>query len=132
MSARVDITSGDAMGIAELRTALQAAGVLFAADPAPVELLAKSLADGAFTARGVVIAHGRPAAPGRDGYFDPAFPVGIQAGHLDESGTIDFFDRELLKPVQADDYLGQLHPPTPGTPGKRVDGSEIKVDACAV
>ena len=129
MSAAADITSGDAMGISELRTTLQAAGVLFVADPAPVELLAKSLADGNFRARGVVIARGRPAAPGRDGYFEPAFSVGIQSGHLDASGTIDFFDRELLKPVQADDYLGRLHPPSPGTPGKRVDGSEIKVDS---
>ena len=129
MSATADVTAGAAMTVSELRAALEAARVVFAVDPAPLDLLSKNLTDGAYHARGLVVARGRPAVPGRDGFFAPAFSVGIQAGHLDESGTIDFFDRELLKPVQVDDLLGQVHPPATGMPGKRVDGSEIKVDS---
>lgn len=127
MLATADIAAGPAMGVQELRTALQAARVVFSHDPALLNELARKLADAKFSARAVVVARGREAVTGRDGYFEPAFSVGIQAGHVDESGTIDFFDRELLKPLQADEYVGQLHQPVQGVAGKRVDGVEIKV-----
>jgi uncharacterized protein (DUF342 family) len=127
MSVTADVVPGAAMDLKSISATLQGAHVVFVDDPAPIQELAKKLADPAFSARGLVIARGRPAKPGRDGYFEPAFSVGIQAGHVDPSGTIDFFDRELLKPLQADEYVGTLHPPVVGVPGKRVDGAEIKV-----
>jgi uncharacterized protein (DUF342 family) len=40
---------------------------------------------------------------------------------------MDFFDRELLKPLTVDEYLGQLHQPVNGIPGRRLDGTDIKV-----
>lgn len=129
MSVAADITAGAASGMNELSAALQAAGIVFNVDPAPIAELAQKLADGAFTAHNVVIARGLEAKPGHDGYFEPAFPVGIQPGHLDATGTMDFFDRELLKPVSAGDYIGQIHQPVNGLPGKRVDGAEVKVAA---
>ena len=76
-----------------------------------------------------VIARGRAAVPGKDGYFEPAFHAGVQAGHLNADGTMDFFDRELLKSFERDTCVGQLHSPLPGIAGKRLDGSEIKVQA---
>src|SRR5262245_61723977 len=129
MTVTADIAPGPACGMPELQAALQAARVVFVADPAAIEELARKLADDKLSARNLVIAHGVPAQPGRDGYFEPAFHVGIQAGHIDASGTMDFFDRELLKPLAEADYIGQLHQPVAGAPGRRVDGSEIKVAA---
>lgn len=128
MTATADVVAGAAMAMQDLRAALQAAHVVFAEDPAPLNELARKLVDTTFSARGVLIARGREPVAGRDGYFEPAFSVGIQAGHVDEAGTIDFFDRELLKPLLADDYVGKLHQPVVGIPGKRVDGAEIKVN----
>ena len=129
MTVTADIAPGPACGMPELQAALQAARVVFVADPAPLAELAGKLADSKLGVRNLVVAHGRPAQPGRDGYFEPAFHVGIQAGHIDASGTMDFFDRELLKPLAAAEYIGQLHQPVAGAPGRRVDGSEIKVAA---
>ncbi len=40
---------------------------------------------------------------------------------------MDFFDRALLKPVAEGDFIGQLHAPSAGQPGRRLDGVELKV-----
>ena len=127
MSATAEIAAGPACGPNELRAALQAARVAFVAAPAPLAALAQKLADEKYTAHGLVVAQGEEARPGKDGFFEPAFHVGIQAGHVNESGTMDFFDRELLKPLAHDEYLGHLQQPVTGVPGRRVDGSVIKV-----
>ena len=129
MAVTADITAGAACGVNELRAALQAANVVFIADAKLIQELAQRLADPQFTAHAIVVAQGAPARPSRDGYFEPAFHVGIQPGHVDESGTMDFFNRELLKPLAAEEYVGQLHAPVQGVPGKRVDGAELKVAA---
>jgi uncharacterized protein (DUF342 family) len=127
MTVTAAIAPGAPAGIQELQAALAQAGVVFLADLADMHEVAASLADAKFSTQDKIIARGQPALPGKDGYFEPAFHVGIQPGHLDASGTMDFFDRELLKPVQQDDYVGQLHQPIAGSAGRRVDGSAIPV-----
>ena len=123
------IAAGPAMGMTELQHALASARVVFGTDPVQLTALAQSLADPAYVATQLDIARGLPAVPGKPGYFEPAFHVGIQPGHVDDDGTINFFDRELLKTFARDEYVGQLHQPVPGTPGRRVDGSDIAVSA---
>src|ERR1700712_3516847 len=128
MSALAEISRGPACGLAELQAAVSAAGVSAnRLDSVALDALAKQLDNLAFEKPSVLVARARPAAPGIDGYFEPAFPMGIQPGHVDESGAMDFSDRELLKPLTQGDYVGQLHQPVQGEAGMRVDGSEIKV-----
>jgi len=127
MSVLATVGPGAAAGAAELQAVLASARVVFLVDPAGAAELAAALADPKYTTVDELIGRGQPAVAGKDGYFEPAFHVGIQPGHISEQGTMDFFDRELLKPLAQDEYAGQLHAPVPGVNGRRVDGVEIKV-----
>jgi len=55
----------------------------------------------------------------------PFFERGIQPGVLREDGTMDFQERDLLKPVGANELVARLEPPVPGVPGTRVDGTSL-------
>jgi uncharacterized protein (DUF342 family) len=129
MTVTADVTPGAPAGITDLRAALAAARVVYMVDQTGVTQLAASLSDPKFSTVGKIIAHGQDAMPGKDGFFEPAFHVGIQPGHVGADGKIDFFDRELLKPVVDGAYVGTLHKPQPGRPGRRVDGGELKIAA---
>src|SRR5437879_921473 len=101
MSATADIVAGDASGLAELQAALASAHVVVCSlESVAVTATAEKLTNPGYAEQSVLIAEGLPATQGRDGYFEPAFHVGIQPGHISEDGTMDFFDRELLKPVE--------------------------------
>jgi uncharacterized protein (DUF342 family) len=124
LSASARVFSGPPMGEAEIREALESAGVVFGVRQDAVERLAAELTDELFTVSAFVLAEGAYAEPGKDGYFVPAFVAGIQPGHVREDGTMDFLDRELLKPVAQGTVLGHLHKASAGQTGRRVDGSE--------
>jgi uncharacterized protein (DUF342 family) len=129
MSVTATITPGAAAGARELQAALANARVVFMVDRAACAELEQALSKPEYRVQNKVIARGQDAVPGRDGYFEPNFHAGIQPGHIGDNGAMDFFDRELLKPVDQDEYIGQLHQPIQGIAGRRVDGSEIKVAA---
>src|SRR5690349_24837218 len=101
MSATLRVTQGPSAGAPELDLALALARVLVGIDEELRGQVADRLVDEQFTLDETVIARGQPPQPAEDGYFVPAFHVGIEPGHVRPDGTMDFLDRELLKPVQA-------------------------------
>lgn len=127
LSAWARVIAGPPAGEAEIRAALASAGVSFGVNEAAVLRLAADLTDELCTPSDFLLAEGEHAEPGIDGSFVPAFVAGIQPGHVREDGTMDFFDRELLKPVASGSVVGQLYRAVPGRAGRRVDGSEIAV-----
>jgi uncharacterized protein (DUF342 family) len=127
LSATLRVISGPVAGEAELYAAIQTAGVVFGVQHETVRRLAAELADELFTVDAAVIAEGVRALPGNDGYFVPAFSAGIQPGHVRDDGTMDFLDRELLKPVAVGAVVGRLHAAIEGVVGRLVDGGELAV-----
>jgi uncharacterized protein (DUF342 family) len=127
LSAAVRVFSGPPAGEADVYEALRAAGVVFGVQADAIARLAVQLTDELFTVDGYLVATGERAVPGSDGYFVAAFSAGIQPGHVREDGTMDFLDRELLKPVAAGAVLGHMHAASPGSAGRLVDGSEQSV-----
>jgi uncharacterized protein (DUF342 family) len=87
--------------------------------------IAEALADLDFACDEVMIASGIMPQPGQDARLELGFAEGIQAGHVREDGSVDYHDRDLLKPICCGDVLGVVHPATPGTAGQRVDGTAI-------
>ena len=129
MVAIATIEPGEPAGAVELEAALVGAGVGFGVDEAVCRALGDSLADPGFHEAQVEVACGRRVEPGTDGFFEPSFHVGIQAGALREDGKIDFWDRELLKPVAEGTLVGRLHSPVEGVAGQRVDGGIVPAAA---
>ena len=129
MTALASVKAGAREGTAELDAALMAAGVVHGLDQAVYAVLVDALDREESTATELEIAHGTAAGPSCDGRFEPAFQPGLQPGHLREDGTMDFHDRELLKPISTGEALGRLHPPVQGSPGLRVDGKRTAAKA---
>jgi uncharacterized protein len=125
LSALVSIGAGPVASEAELRRALEDAGVVAGIDEAAVAQVALDLLDPAFEVRRALVARARPPRAGEAERFEPFFLDGLQPGHVREDGTLDFHDRELLKPVGAGDPIGRVWPARPGVDGQRVDGSPI-------
>ena len=129
MTVVAEVVPGPPCSLSELQEALREAAATFMVSAVPLQALARQLSDGGFASSEVVVAQGRPARPGVDGHFEPAFPVGIQPGHLNLDGTMDFLDRDLLKPIAKGAYLGKLHQPQEGTTGCTVTGRALPVPA---
>jgi len=123
MSAFAGIGAGSRESAAQIDASLKAAQIVEGVDRTAYATLAHALQGVDGLATEIEIARGRPAGASRDGYFDPAFEPGLRPGHVRADGTMDFRDRELLKPVSIGDDLGIIHPPVAGTPGLRVDGA---------
>ena len=123
MEARVTVNAGAPSSGSVLSAALSEAGVVFGVDAPAVARLGEALADGAFSCPRVVVAAGRPAVAGRDAEFSPEFDPGIQPGTLRQDGSMDFNERELLKPVVAGARIGEILPARLEVPARRVDGS---------
>ena len=129
MSAWASVVAGDLAGAAELDAALAEAGVSFGIDQRARAQLAAQLGDTEYGSARVALAVGEPPQPGQDGFFEPSFRVGIQPGHLANDGTIDFYDRELLKPAAPSQELGWLHVQIAGIDGRNVRGEVLSPPA---
>lgn len=127
MRASLRVFAGPPVDEAGLYALLSDAGVSHGIQRGILARLALDLADELFAVEDLVIAEGVPAQPGSDGSLVLAFPCGIQPGHLRDDGTMDFLDRELLKPVAAGTVLAHLRKASAGNAGRRVDGSELPV-----
>lgn len=135
MSAWASVTTGDFAGEAEVDAALAQAGVCFGIDEEVRAELAARLGDTEYSNARVAVAVGERLQPGRDGWFEPAFHVGIQPGHLASDGRIDFYDRELLKPAAPRQELGRVRSPLSGIEGRNVRGEVLApapVHPCAL
>jgi uncharacterized protein (DUF342 family) len=127
MSATITVRQGPPAGRAELDQALRQAGVTSGLDAEALRRISSGLAQATYATE-TVIASGQPVVPARDATFEPSFHAGIQPGHVFADGTIDFFDRELLKPVAREAFLGMFYPAARGRPGMRVDGQSVAVN----
>ncbi len=128
LSAFVTIQAGEASSLIELADSLKSARVVFGVDEPVLAQLGTALVDPAYEAKAELIARGRAAVAGQDAQFIPHFHPGIQAGSLADDGTMDFHDREFLKPVAAEEVIATVVAAVPGVDGRRVDGEVI---ACA-
>ena len=74
-----------------------------------------------------VIADGTPAREGCDGRIDYLFNTNPNTKpKLNEDGTVDFFNLELISPCKAGGVVARLIPADRGEPGKDIFGMEIK------
>jgi uncharacterized protein (DUF342 family) len=134
MRAFASVAHGPPMAAEEIDAALASAGVVCGIDDGSRSALISAVASEAAHAE-IEIARGRAAGPSNDGWFEPAFRPGLQPGHVRHDGSLDYHDRELLKPVAPGVVIGRLHPPMEGLPGCRVDGTPIAAEpgrACAL
>jgi uncharacterized protein (DUF342 family) len=125
MLAHIRVEVGEPLAPSSIADALAEAGVTAGILVESLGALVAGIADATFSAEPLIIAKGRPAQAGFDGHFVPAFEPGIRPGHLRDDGTMDFFDRELVKVVKAGHVVGHLSAPTAGKDGIRVDGAPL-------
>ena len=129
MSAFAKLSAGEPLGRHDLDAALEAAGIVHGVEQTVCTALVDALVNGTASQAELEIARGTPAGASRRGYFEPAFEPGLQPGHVREDGTLDFHDREMLKPVSIGEALGRVVPPIEGAPGLRVDGMAVAAKA---
>jgi uncharacterized protein (DUF342 family) len=127
MSAVATVVPGPPGGEADVAAALERVRIRVGVHADACRQLASALQDSSYATTGLAVASGVPSVPARDAYFEPAFTAGLLPGRLRADGTMDFFDRELLKPVTQGQPIGVLHPAQRGTPGTRVDGQSSPV-----
>jgi len=126
-TARLEITEGPSVSEPELRSALEAARVRLPLCPEVLTEVLRVLAEPAATLSGICVARGRPPLPSRDASLECAASFALLPGSIREDGSFDYYERELLKPVERGTVIARLLPEQPGVPGLRVDGTEIPV-----
>ena len=75
------------------------------------------------------VARGTPPVDGDDGSIEMAVEseredVGVERG----SGSIDFHERGSFTPIEKEQLIARVVPPTLGTPGKNVRGEEVNAE----
>ncbi len=78
-----------------------------------------------------VVARGIEAQPGTDGWFELLVKVGDDDHEFipDDKGRVDLKRLNAYTEIEAEQKLGVIHPPEPGTPGVTVQGHEIEAPA---
>jgi len=128
LTAEAIIAAGAVAGLPEVQAALQAAGVTFGVDEAACAGLGARLADEQFCSIGEIVARGGVPSKPVEARFDLVFHPGLQPGHLRDDGSMDYWDRELLKPVAMGELVAWARPAQEGTPGHRVDGAILPAE----
>jgi len=115
---------GEYLSGEKLEEKLEAAGIVFGIIEEKFEEIIKSKVP----LKGVVIAQGSPSVPGEDGYLEFHFKNKNDGsrGKVREDGSVDFFNLDLIHNVKKGEPLVTVKPPTPGKPGKKVTGEEIR------
>lgn len=113
--------------VAAVNDALKAAGVHYGIDEhSCLELIAAINAKRPGSLASGIVAQGLGSVPGEDGTAEMIVEYGRDSvGQEDESGSIDFRDRGSFTSIEKDQVIAKLVPPTPGTPGRNVQGSEV-------
>jgi uncharacterized protein len=123
LCAYLAVAAGAAIEPAQFDNELQRSGVVSGIVPEHYDRIKQGLIDPEFTCDEVLFATGTAAEDGFGARLELNFAEGIQAGHVRDDGTFDYYERELLKPVRCGDVLGSVHPATVGVAGQRVDGA---------
>lgn len=127
LTAAARVFAGAPVDESGLEALLEEAGVVHGIRREALQRLANALKDELFTVERFELAEGDPPQRGRDGSLVLTFATGIQPGHLRPDGSMDFLDRELLKPVAAGTLLARVQKAERGRSGRRVDGRELPV-----
>ncbi len=125
--ARLSITEGPPISEPELRILLDAAHVHVPLQPDVLASALRVLADPTSTLTQQIIAQGRPPVPSRDAALEFTMASHLLPGSVREDGSFDYYERDLLQPVERGATVARLIPEQPGLAGLRVDGSEIPV-----
>ncbi len=112
--------SGSDLSLEEIKIDLQANGVVFGLDD---EALPGLLSDSGSWQQ---VAAGRPPVPGRDGYIEPLFKMGLQRVDYDHGEVrVDYRKRYEIPQVEKGRVIARVYPPRSGVPGMTVRGEEI-------
>ncbi|MFO7812012.1 MAG: FapA family protein [Pelovirga sp.] len=70
----------------------------------------------------IILARGAEPEPGEDGWFELLVSTGKDVSEWaeDEFGRVNFKDVQNFSNVDIDEHIGNIYPPTPGTPGKTI------------
>ncbi|MCL2059563.1 MAG: FapA family protein [Oscillospiraceae bacterium] len=75
---------------------------------------------------GVLIAQGKPAAHGKDGFIEYLFDLNDEmAPKVLGDGKVDYYDMNIIRPVLKGEALCRLHEPTLGVDGSSVLGAVL-------
>ncbi len=75
----------------------------------------------------IILARGTEPQTGEDGWFELLVSTGkdVSEWEEDELGRVNFKDVQNFSNVDIDEHIGNIHPPTPGEPGKTITGDLI-------
>ncbi|MBR5421291.1 MAG: DUF342 domain-containing protein [Lachnospiraceae bacterium] len=113
---------GRAADLEELYSQCRLAKVVYGVD----EAVLKTFLSERQYCKDYVIAHGNPVQEGSDARIEYHFNTDNRIRPtLNEDGTVDFFNLNLVNHCSAGQVLATLHPEVPGKAGKNVCGEEI-------
>src|SRR4051812_41349407 len=125
MPSHARLSSATSLGEQALRNAMLSAGVVSGIDEVALLELARLTLDPSFERTDVRLASGTAPAPGRAGFVELAFELGLAPGRLNDDGHMNFFDRGLLKTVVAGQVVATVHPPRSPRSGMTVTGQPL-------
>lgn len=111
--------------LADMRSGLAEAGVIFGVHERALTNAAARLSEDLEDVERHPVAFAESPVPGTPAALTPALELGIKPGVPRDDGTVDYRDRSLLQPVEADTLLATYRPPVPAQDGTGVDGSAI-------
>ncbi len=113
---------GKAFSYEDLLEVLEAESIVYGVDTDRLQ----QLADAPSYFETVLIARGLPEIPGQDGWVKENYSRELDNTFaVDEFGNVDYRSRVNMQVVHAGDVICEAFPPTEGTPGKKVTGTEI-------
>lgn len=89
-----------------------------------IDELAAVLRAGKLPSEPVLMARGRPADPGKDGWFE--LNPELQPEKQDQGDRVDFYEQNKIITVTEGQVVGKIHPALPSKPGEDVFGRPIK------
>ena len=91
------------------------------------EIITRMFSSGGIYCTDLVVAKGQPPRHGTDAKIEYFFNTDLRAKpELNEDGTVNFFNLNLVNPVTAGQELARITPADPGDPGTTITGAPIK------
>lgn len=124
MTASLDIVPAQGGAPATLEGVLEQLALLGVSEGIDRGAIAAAVASGGASQQ--IIARGKEAQHGEDGYFEQIFPkTRDRAPRLEDSGQVDYRELGEIVVVKPGDALLRRHPPKPGIPGRTLLGDPL-------
>ncbi len=120
---------GTEIGLAEIRRMLEAEGIQAEPSIESLDPILSEIRESGKPELYVVLCAGVPPEAGEDGRLELLVETAQSVGAERNDGSVDFRERSTFHNVAADTLLARLIPPTGGTPGRDVFGSEVPAKA---